>query len=184
MIMELDEAIRNRRSIRRFKEDDVPEEMILSLLEAARWAPSAKNGQQWRFTVLTGESKKELLRIFREALDEQAKKIGMSEMGSAIPSCKIMESAPVLMVVWNSGKYGWITEEHSVAAAVQNLLLKAYELGLGGLWIGDVWFTPEIFGKHLKKDWKLFGALSIGWPDEDPSPRPRRSVSEFAEFLN
>ncbi len=181
--MELDDAIQGRRSIRRFQEKEVPEEMIVELIEAARWAPSAKNGQQWRFTVLTGDSKKELLKLFRAALESLEKKIGTREMGSAIPSCRLMEIAPVLIVVWNAGTFGWITEEHSVAAAVQNLLLKTHDLGLGGLWIGDVWYTPEIFKSHLKKEWKLFGALSIGWPDENPEPRPRKPIDEIVEFF-
>ncbi|MDF1538089.1 MAG: nitroreductase family protein [Candidatus Thorarchaeota archaeon] len=157
--------------------------MILKLIEAARWAPSAKNGQQWRFTVLTGNSKKALLDEFRGALEKLSEKIGRKEMGSALPSCSIMEKAAVLIVVWNAGTFGWITEEHSVAAAVEHLLLKAHDLGLGGLWIGDVWYTPEVFSEYLKKDWKLFGALSIGWPDEGPDPRPRKSVDEIVEFL-
>ncbi|MFW9980237.1 MAG: nitroreductase family protein [Candidatus Thorarchaeota archaeon] len=181
--MELEDAIQGRRSIRRFKERLVPEEMVLSLMEAARWAPSAKNLQQWRFTVLTGQSKDDLLIEFRTALEDLSKRIGMNEMGSALHTCAIMDTAPILIVVWNAGKYGWITEGHSVAAAVQNLLLKAHDLGLGGLWIGDVWYSPEVFTKHLKKEWKLFGALSIGWPDENPAPRPRRSIDEFVEFL-
>lgn len=55
--MELLDAIKGRRSIRSFKGDPVPRDLIIEILEAGTWAPSAKNGQQWRFTVLTGEAK-------------------------------------------------------------------------------------------------------------------------------
>ncbi len=181
--MELDAAIRGRRSIRRFLEKEVPENLIRDLIEAARWAPSAKNGQQWRYSVLIMDAKNDLLTVFRSALEKIAEKRGMHAIGSALHSCDIMISAPVLIVVWNAGQNDWLTEWHSVAAAVENLLLKAHDLGLGGLWIGDVFYKPEVFNEHLNKEWKLFGAVSIGWPDEDPGPRPRMSVDEITEFL-
>jgi nitroreductase len=56
--MELMDAIKGRRSIREYKDTPVPQKLIEEIIEAATWAPSAKNGQQWRFTVYTGAAKK------------------------------------------------------------------------------------------------------------------------------
>jgi len=105
-------------------------------------------------------------------------------MGSSFSSCNIMEHAPVAIIVWNAGDKGWETETHSVAAAIQNMLLKAYALGLGTLWIGDIFYTTNALKKHLGKPWKLTAAIALGWPAHTPEPRPRKTVDEVAEFLN
>ncbi|MBU7040209.1 MAG: nitroreductase family protein [Theionarchaea archaeon] len=181
--VDLDEAIKGRRSIRSYLTDPVPEELIREVLEAATYAPSAKNGQQWRFTVLTGNAKKELTDIFRQELRFLCREIGAENMGSSFGSCNIMEEAPVVIVVWNAGEEGWETEVHSVAAAIQNMLLKAYGLGLGSLWIGDIFFVPEAFIRHFETPWKLMAAVTLGWPNHDPSPLPRKSVDQVTEFL-
>jgi nitroreductase len=185
--MDLDEAIRGRRSIREYIEKDVPEELVRQVIEAATFAPSAKHGQQWRFTVLTGAAKKKLTDCFRHELDLLCKRIGKENMGSAFGSCSVMEKAPVVIMVWNAGEMGWETEKHSVAAAIQNMLLKAYSLGLGSLWIGDIFFTVEALEQHLGKPWKILAAVTLGYPayvpQEPRNGRPRKSVDEVAEFL-
>ena len=181
--MELIEAVKGRRSIRKFKDEPVPREMIEQVIEAATWAPSAKNGQQWRFTVLTGEAKKGLTDAFRAALDEFVEKHGFEESGSATYSCSIMEEAPVVIIVWNAEKYGWESEIHSVAAAIQNLLLRAHDLGLGSLWIADVFYAPEAIKEHLGKPWRLTAAVALGYPDMEGRVPPKMGVSEVAEFL-
>jgi nitroreductase len=185
--MDLDEALRGRRSIREYAPTDVPEDLVRQVIEAATFAPSAKNGQQWRFTVLRGAAKKELTDCFRRELDILCKRIGEENMGSAFGSCSIIEEAPYVIMVWNAGEMGWETEKHSVAAAIQNMLLKAYSLGLGSLWIGDIFFTIEALEQHLDKPWKLLAAVTLGYPAHVPkgpwNSRPRKTVDEVAEFL-
>jgi len=95
----------------------------------------------------------------------------------------MMEKVPLVIIVWNTNERGWDTEAHSVAAAIQNLLLKAYSLGLGTCWIGDVFYTYGAIMKHFKKQWKLLAAITVGWPAVVPKPKPRLSVDEVAEFL-
>jgi len=182
--MELDEAIKGRRSIREYLDKPVSLELIRLVLEAGTWAPSAKNGQQWRFTVLTGNAKKQLTDVFRLELERVAKKISRQNMGSSFGSCAIMEKAPVVIMVWNTAERGWETEVHSVVAAIQNMLLKAYDLGLGTVWIGDIFYAIEALKQHLGKPWELAAAIALGWPAQSPQPRPRKSVDEVAEFLS
>ena len=183
-LLDLDQALRRRRSIRSYLDKDVSEKLIRQIIEAATFAPSAKNGQQWRFTVLTSNAKRELTNLFRRKLEIVSKKMGRENMGSSFSSCSIMEKAPVVIMVWNAGKMGWETEVHSVAAAIQNMLLKAYSLGLGTLWIGDIFYTPDALKQHLGKPWKLMAAVTLGWPAHDPKPPPRKSVDEVTEFLS
>jgi len=182
--MEVDEAIRGRRSVRKYSDKPVPLQNVREVLEAGTWAPSAKNGQQWRFTVLTGSSKNKLTTLFHHELEKLSTNIGMALMGSSFNSCRIMEEAPVLIFVWDSNEVKQLEESslQSVAAAIQNMLLKAYSIGLGSLWIRDINYVTEALTKHLSKTWKLVAAVTLGWPAETPQPKPRKPVDDVSEF--
>jgi nitroreductase len=177
--MDIDDAIKGRRSIRAYKSDDVAEDLIRQCIEAATFAPSAKNGQQWRFTVLTGEAKDKFTDLYRGALGKKT-----YDVGSSFGSCTMMEEAPVIIIVWNTNELGWSSEVHSVSAAIQNLLLKAHSLGLGTCWIADVFYTYDEIMDYFKKPWKLIAGITIGWPDVTPGSRPKLSVDEVTEFLS
>lgn len=176
--MSIDEAIKGRRSVRTYRNDEVNEDLIRDCIEAATYAPSAKNGQQWRFTVLTGDSKDKFTDMYRKELGNLT-----HDVGSSFGSCTMMEEAPVVIIVWNTNAFGWITEVHSVSAAIQNLLLKAHSLGLGTCWIGDIFYTYDAIMDYFKKPWKLLAAITLGCPDGSPGTRPRLSVDEVTEFL-
>ncbi|MGY5874811.1 MAG: nitroreductase family protein [Candidatus Thorarchaeota archaeon] len=182
--MELGEAIRGRRSIRFFKTDEIPMNLVKEIIEAATWAPSTKNGQQWRFTVLTGDSKKRFCDMFGKQMKKMREEYGEGFVGSALDSLGIMEEAPVTVIIWNAGEFGWGTEAHSVAAAIQNMLLKAHSLGLGSLWIGDVLYADEEIPEYFNKNWILVAAVALGWAKEYPDPPSRMSVDELTEFLS
>jgi nitroreductase len=181
--MELMDAIKGRRSIREYKSTPVPREIIEDILEAGNWAPSAKNGHQWRFTVLTGKAKDNYNLMFRDHLNSYTQKNGRNSAGSAPWTLEIMEKAPVVIIVWNAGEHGWTTEEHSVAAAVQNICLRAYDLGLGSLWIGDIFYAYEETRKHFGKDWKLSGAVALGYPATEGKVPNKKPLDEVVEFL-
>jgi nitroreductase len=157
----VEEAIKRRRSIRRFKNHPVSDSQIRKIIEAGIYAPSAKNGQSWRFTVLTDLEKNTITNLMENTLQTLAQKHGTPVMGSSINSCKIMKEAPVLVLVWNTGesfatprlqemmskiaqvmpnaeKLGHMAELQGVSAAIQNMLLMAHSMGLGSLWINDV----------------------------------------------
>ena len=178
-MMSVDDAIKGRRSVRTYKNDDVKIELVRECIEAATYAPSAKNGQQWRFTVLTGEAKDKFTDMYRDELGKLT-----YDVGSSFGSCTMMEEAPVVIMVWNTNELGWSTEAHSVSAAIQNLLLKAQSLGLGACWIGDVFYTYEAIMDYFKKPWKLLAGITLGWSDVSPGIKPRLSVDEVTEFLN
>jgi len=182
--MELDEAIKGRRSIRAYNSQPVPLELVRDIVEAGTWAPSAKNGQQWRFTVLTGQAKKHLTDLFRYKLETISSRKGMRWMGSSLYSCAIMEQAPVLIMVWNAGDKGWESEVHGVAAAIQNMLLTAYSIGLGSLWIADIYYALDALADHLGKPWKLIAAVAIGWPASPGKVPTKKTVDEVTEFLS
>ena len=190
------EVIERRRSIRRFQTKGVSKEMILQNLEAARQAPSATNAQPWRFLVLGPQSRNAALNAMdagvRCRMDAVANRPLLAD---AIHTLRIMKSAPVLILVVNpaggtpaDSVSGWarvaeLLDAMSVGAAVENLLLEAVALGLGALWIGNTFFAYDEIAAALEIQGQLLGAVAVGWPDETPEPRPRKSMEEIAGFL-
>jgi nitroreductase len=137
------EAIAARRSIRKFRSDPIPEAALAKILTAAIQAPSGKNRQPWRFIVVQGEKRLEMLRVLREGI-AQTKERG-EDPGSSEWTANVMEQAPVTVFIFNpEGIYPWLAHSigqnfddlvnvQSIGAAIQNMLLAAQDLGLGSL---------------------------------------------------
>jgi nitroreductase len=187
------EAIASRRSIRSFKDESVPEEALQAILTAATQAPSAKNRQPWRFHVVRGERRAEMVRAMREGI-ARMKAQGVN-LGSAVGSARIMEAAPVTVFVFNpEGIHPWLTRSaeqmfvdvtniQSIGAAIQNMVLAATDLGLGSLWICDVFHAYEELCAWLGEGGQMIAAVSFGYADESPAARPRRSASEVTRWV-
>jgi len=186
------QAIWERRSIRRFADRPVPRELIETVLEAATRAPSGKNAQPWHFVVLQGREKDRLVEILEEQVNAiQAQ--GVST-GSALPTARIMRQAPVAILVYNSrqqpggdrngiNRYMHLVDTQSIGAAVQNLVLAAGTLGLGSLWICDVFYADAAIGAQVGRPEELVCAVSLGYPAETPAARPRRPVPEVTTWM-
>lgn len=209
MSMNLEVAIKVRRSIRRYEEKPVPQEHIRKILEAGTYAPSGRNAQPWRFQVFTGEPKARLAAAFRRGLEETKRIIGERNMGSSFNSCSIMEVAPVVVMVWSaqgalkdrlggaaamvSGRvrkdreFNRLAALEGVSAAIQNMLLTAHSLGLGSLWVGDICYAVDDLERHLGKPWELVAAVAIGWPTAEEAGKPplkRLGVDDVTEFYS
>jgi F420 biosynthesis protein FbiB-like protein len=192
MVNTLD-AIAARRSIRRFKDDPVPEEALQAILTAATQAPSAKNRQPWRFHVVRGERRADMVRVMREGI-ARMKAQGVN-VGSAVGSAQVMEMAPVTVFVFNpEGMHPWLTRSmeqmfvdvvnvQSVGAAIQNMLLAALDLGLGSLWICDVFYAYEELCDWLGEGGQMIAAVCLGYADESPAARPRRTAAEVTRWV-
>jgi nitroreductase len=112
-----------------------------------------------------------------------------------------MQEAPVLVMVWNAGglvktignqsmRRGRIlshmAELQGISAAIQNMLLMAYSLGLGSLWINDIYYAVDALEQYLKKPWELVAAMSLGWPSEQEQTKAapsKMALDEVTEFL-
>ncbi len=187
------DAIASRRSIRRFRPDLVPPELLQKVLGAALQAPSAKNKQPWRWVVVTGERRKEMAQCMRQGL-AQIKARGQNT-GSAEWSLKIMEQAPVTVFVLNPyGLPPWqphtvdqmideVLDVQSVGGAIQTLLLAAQDQGLGSLWICDVFYAYEELCRWLGETGELVAAVSLGYADERPAARSRKPASDTVRWL-
>ena len=185
------EAIAGRRSIRKFKDTPIPGEAIETILNAGIQAPSAKNRQPWRFVIVKEDKRVEMVRVMRASLDLLEER-GI-DTGSAKWTANVMEQAPVTVFVLNThGKHTpgapWedemdVVDVQSIGAAIQNMLLAALDLGLGSLWICDVLYAHDSLCDWLgRKEW-MIAAISFGYPDEQPGPRPRKSMDELVTWL-
>jgi len=182
------EAIAARRSIRKFKDTPIQEELLQSILDAAIQSPSACNRQPWRFVIVRGEKRAEILRIMREAIVQG--KAQREDIGSTEYSTLVMEQAPVTVFVFNPDglppwqehttdqMFGDVLDIQSIGAAIQNMLLAATDLGLGSLWICDVFIAYEELCDWLGEKGELIAAVSFGYADEAPEARPRKPKSE------
>lgn len=192
--MDVLKVIAARRSIRKFKEKPVPDETIKTILTAAIQAPSGKNRQPWRFVVVKGEKCKEMVQIMRQGI-EKMKERG-EDTGSGEWSARVMEKAPVTIFVFNPlGMAPWlahsieqmfweVVDVQSVGAAIQNMALAAQSMGIGSLWICDVFEAYEELTDWLGEKGQMVAAMSFGYADENPEPRPRKPLSEVVRWLD
>jgi nitroreductase len=166
------EAIKGRRSIRSFKSQDVSEEIVKNLIEAATWAPSAGNIQPWEFIIIRKPEIKR--RLAMAALDQS-----------------FIEEAPVVIVVCanedrSSQGYGVRGKTlyciQDTAAATQNIHLAAYSLGLGTCWVGA--FKEEEARAILKIPHGIrpVAIIPIGYPAENPAPPSRRPINKIVHY--
>ncbi|MCK5183724.1 MAG: nitroreductase family protein [Candidatus Heimdallarchaeota archaeon] len=181
--MTFDEIIAKRRSIRKFKKDPLKEEEIEAILDAGNKAPSAKNLQQWRFHVYQREAKDKLVKFILDEFDKISNKPGISKY--ARYSFQIMDEAPVAILVYSAQvmEHPARPDIQSVSAAIQNMLLKAQELGIGSLWICDVLYFDETIMKHVGAEMPLLAAISLGYANESPASRTRLTVDDVTTWF-
>lgn len=172
--MDIFQAIRDRRSIRKYQERPVEPEKLRQLLDAARLAPSWKNMQCWRFLVLTCAEKKEAL--FSAFPDDNPGKKALGTAPVVILAC----ADPAESGVENGVEY-YIAD---AAIAVEHLCLAAQGLGLGACWMG--WYDEAAIRSSLgiPANIRVVGVIPLGYPDQEPKPRPRKALSEIAYLEN
>ncbi len=188
------DAITNRRSIRKFKSDPIPEETIRQVLQAGILAPSGSNRQPWKFYVVQGKKHVEMTSRLHAGL-ARLESEGKKNPGFVKHSFSVMEQAPVSVFVFYSGRTApWLTQSidqhlhdvveiQSIGAAIQNMLLAATELGLGSLWIADVFEAREELSEWLGESSELIAAVSLGYPDEHPIARKRKAFEAVVQWV-
>jgi nitroreductase len=161
--------LKGRRSIRLYKPDPVPDEMVEQLLEAGRWAPSASNRQPWAFIVVRDEA------IRREVAQHAA--YYFVRWAQA-------EDAPLLIVLCGDARnriYRQFLHE-DIGLAGSQIMLQAKALGLGTCWLGGL--DRKAIAEVLKvpDHFEVVGVLTVGFPAEDPDPRERKPLSEIVHY--
>lgn len=182
--LQMVKQIVERRSIRRYRPEPVPDEMVKQLLTAAIWAPSAHNRQPWRFVVMTSAETKQRLatamgqRLRRDlTADHVPQAVIEKDVGR---SYQRITNAPLLILICltmadmdsypdpQRQQNEWIMASQSTAMAGQNLLLAAHALGLGACWMCAPLFCPAVVTQalDLPADWQPQALLTAGYPAE------------------
>lgn len=169
-----------RRSIRSFRDEDVPEEVLYDVLEAANWAPSMANSQLWDFVVVhDDEIKREIGEIFKDEIQYKR------EAGGVIPSVgntsELWRSAVTVVIAGDSRYHQWTPHlldhsqekmfHHTMAACIMSLHLAATAAGLGTTWVTvrqpsqsrlrDLLDLPEFY--------RVGSVAALGYPDPEAS---------------
>ena len=166
--LEFEEVIKSRRTIRKFKDEDVSEEDVRKIIEAGILAPSAGNTQPTEYIIIR----------------DMAKKHSISQ--EALGQVHIMEAPVVIAICANLSRtekrYGSRGRDlyciQDAAAAIENMLLTAVSLGLGACWVGAFKELPVKDILKLPDDVRLLAIIPIGHPAEAPDLPKRRSFKE------
>jgi len=176
--MEVLEAIKTRRSIRKYKTTPVDDKTLELILEAAHWAPSWGNTQCWRLIVVS---------------DDDIKNRLADTLNATNPAMDAIKQAPLLIVACAElGKSGYkegelVTDKgdwfmFDVALAMQNLVLTAHSLGLGTVHTGrfDAKKAADIL--EVPQGYCVVEMTPLGYPDQVRDPRPRKELSEIVFY--
>jgi len=191
--METFDTITKRQSIRKFKADPILQDVLEKILTAGTLAPSGKNKQPWKFYVVRGEKRAEMIAEMQKGMDRLGSQ-GINT-GSARYTLRVLEQAPATVFVFNPTSrhpllprdtlevYADLVDVQSVGAAIENMLLAATELGVGSLWICDVYFGYEELCAWLGEKGEMIAAVSLGYADHQPRPRPRKSIADVTVYV-
>jgi len=171
-------TIKNRRSIRKFKADQIPEEFLNEILECAILAPNARNQQKWHFTVIQNKSVlAKMVNLLRESMLNSG--IDFLVDRAKDPNFDPFGGAPTVILVTADKSARFV--EFDCAAAVENIMIAAESLGLGShvMAMTELIFKSEK-GKEFKRElaipegYEHICTVALGYKDENPLPRSRR----------
>lgn len=158
--MDFVEVVQKRRSIRRYRPDAVSDEVLGHVLEAARLAPSGGHRQPWHFIVVKDPERK--------------RRLGIADWAAQAPivivGCTDPQASPRWHVV-------------DLAIAFEHIVLAAANFGLGTCWIGRLDVDETIKeALAIPKHMKVLAVTPLGYPDETPPPKPRKSLEEIIHW--
>ncbi len=189
------EFIKSRRSTRKFKEMQVPENLLDQVIEAGRYAPSGGNSQSTHFIVVEN---KEVLRELADLAKQEFAKMEITEntyksLVNSINASKggnyvFHYNCPVLIITANKKDYG--NNMVDCACALENMMLMANALDLGSVWINQLrWLNenPVILSKMkelgMADDERVYGALAVGYPDTEDGLPVRKPLERTGNIV-
>lgn len=218
--MELQEVLETRQSIRRYKETDVPEADIRQMVDAARLAPSGKNLQNWHFIAIKNRQLKEdivsAIGKHNTMMADEMEKLDMDKAARFRQFFKaataFVVNAPVMILVYSTAyvpsgykEYQLLGKDkemlrylagdsnpgmQSLGAAIENLNLKAVDLGYGTCWLTSPNYAAREIEKVIKKEigfekegYFLAALLTLGVPEENQKSPGRKTIDEIYTFV-
>lgn len=155
-------AIHQRRSVRKYTDEPVSEELVAQVLEAGRWAPSGLNNQPWRFVIIRDEKTRQ----------------GLSTLTKY---SRIVRECALCIAVFYHIPDGYNRDKDlmGIGAAIENMLLAAHSLELGAVWLGEILNRKDQVHGLLGTDPEdeLMAVIALGHPDEAPHSKRNRLES-------
>jgi nitroreductase len=169
-------VIKGRRAVRKFKRKEVPLKLLVKIIEAGTWAPSAVNTQPWAFVLVRDKKLRKRVR----AIYDEASRTG----GSYKQHTDFVENAMLIIVLSDSEK---VLHQFSTSAAVENMLLAATALGLGSVWMCRPIRVEKTLNElrelfSIPQNYEIIGIVALGYPNEKPKPKERRPLKEILHF--
>ncbi|MGB9728119.1 MAG: nitroreductase family protein [Nitrososphaeria archaeon] len=178
--MDYEIVLKNRRSVRSFQEKDVPDELLIKLVEHASLAPSPGNLQPWEFIIVKN----------RDLIEKIVSTTYSGNVKTSPPQTWIKSASAVIIVCYLSrpvsaryGEEGRVPGLLGIGAAIENLLLSAVNLGLGACWVSG--FRSDELSKilNLPKGSEPISIIPIGYPKEIPDSPPKLPVDDIITLI-
>ena len=166
--MKVFEAIKQRRSIRKYKSEIIPEEKLRNVLEAGRLAPSARNIQEWRFVVVRDKSL--ISKIMKAANNQEF----IESADTVIVGCGVVTD-----YVMRCGQTAYPID---VSIALTQMTIQAMEEGLATCWVGSFYEDQIKAILGIPANVRIVQMLTLGYPDERPEARPREEFDKIFMF--
>lgn len=174
------QQIEARRSIRKYKNDPVPEEKLLQILESARLAPSGSNTQPWHFIVVRSE---DMRRKLATASHKQEWMLAAPVLIVCVADLASRISDSEKLTADDDSSYPELKKIiRDTSIAIEHLVLEAENQGLGTCWVA--WFTQEQIRPILDipSDKYVVSIITLGYADETPKARPRKKLEAIVHF--
>jgi F420 biosynthesis protein FbiB-like protein len=186
--------------IRRYTSQPIPRSVLEQLLEAAARAPSPHNRQPWRFAVITGEARTRLAQTMGDQLRKDLAADGVpteviekdagrsyariTSAQAGILVCLCMAEMDVYPDVRRNAAEHWMAGQ-AAAAAAQNILLRATELGLGACWMCAPLFCPQqvVAALGVPSDWEPQALITLGYPADSGKDRDRKLLEVVSLWI-
>ena len=172
------DIIKKRRSIRAYQDKALPKDVVNSILEAARYAPTARNLQQLEYKVITNQT---LITKLSEGIAAALQKEGMPLKGPPGARPNFFYGAPLLIIII-APKDNMFAASDS-ALAVQNIMLYATSINLGSCFIGMARLIEKdknlLKALHITDNMNIVAAVICGYADENPESREKKQKAEF-----
>lgn len=169
--METLKAIASRRSIRKYKNHEVDQNILLEAIKYGTLAPSAHNYQPWKFKILTTEEKNHIADLLEE-------KTCTIEGHTGPHTANVMRETPSMIMVFIDSAHNRDMDVISIGACIENMILYLTDKGLGTLWIGNTNLVNDEIKEYLHIPYETISCLGVGHKDQDPHARPRKDMND------
>jgi len=196
--MDVLKLIKNRQTVRKYKNSPISKNIIEQIIEAGRWGPSVHGFQPWRFIVITNVS---LIRGISNILLKKAAEIGSGIDRFLSSTAKTIANAPFIILVYNTNilkeisfklykinkkyiKIAELSEMEAISAAIQNMMLLADNYGIGSCWNTIPLFCEKKINKLVGNNDQLLAVITMGYPAEKSKRTPRKSINKIVQYIH